>query len=212
MRSTGGDGTLTGEGVARLPAPDLTLVLDLEQAGVQADFDLPPGLPAIRPRPGMVVIDEVLSSLTVALSRAPEAAFPSPAVAHLTISTPPEIAGFDGDRIVVPSIDIAGSGRRELIMITPQDTFYVFQRLDPEDATDLSPLAESVRVDARQVIAADRVPRPVPLRVIVDTSASMVPPIRGRAVQDAVEALAGVATVSTSDNRMSLTVGAATVR
>jgi hypothetical protein len=201
---------LTGKAVVQLPARTLTLVLEVEQPGVQADFDLPSGTAFVAPRPGMLVIDDVPGQLVVAVAPRLGGSFPSPTVAHLTISTEPEIAGFDGDRIIVPSIDAAGSGRRELVTITRRAAYYHVERMDPEEPIGLSPIAEAVRVTARQLIGADRVPHPMPLSVVVDTSASMASAISAKAVNDAVEVLAGVATVVTSDNRLSLFTGPST--
>lgn len=195
---------LDGKSAATLARRPLAARLAVSGApnanGVRLVARTPDGVPSdavVETAPTMLIIPHVTEEIVLGAVPQGRELFAPGTTVHMSIG-PDTNAEFDADVAQLTPRDVSGLGFIKLASVAPgaADTITVTTWLTRPDSK-LPPVAEAARVAARGVLNADQVheSRALPVRLLVDASASMAPLFAGGLVAAAADLVAGLAEV-----------------
>ncbi|QKT08154.1 hypothetical protein HUN08_13855 [Gordonia sp. X0973] len=156
-----------------------------------------PAAGVVETSPALLILPRVAEEVVIAAVPAGSELFASGTTVHVSIG-PDGTADYEADIAQLTPRDVSGLGFIELASIAPGagDTLSVTTRLTVPDGT-LPPVAAAARIATRGVIRADRVPESQarPVRLLVDTSASMAAHFSSGMVAAAADIVAGMGAV-----------------
>ncbi len=156
--------------------------------------------------PTMLIVPHVLEEIVIGAVPQGGDVFAPGTTVHVSIG-PDASADYEADVAQLTPRDVSGLGFIKLASIAPGagDTVTVTTWLTRPDSK-LPPVAEAARVAARGVLGVDQVhqSRVLPVRLYVDSSASMAPLFSCGMVAAAADVVAGVAEVVSGESQVSI--------
>jgi hypothetical protein len=154
-----------------------------------------PDLGAQHPRPGEMILPNVVGETVVRVTPGPSRdMFLDGTVVSVTLSTQ-RSRDADEDVVLVLPIDVSSRFHRDVVAVDLDGGRLSVTALDVVVDRPLPPLPAAARGAARACLGVDRLPEPVDVVMAVDTSASMVPAFLDGSVAAAVDVLAGLSQV-----------------
>jgi hypothetical protein len=190
---------LDGTDKVRFPQRPLTVTLRVDGgqsvARLTVRRDGQEIIPAVT-RPDLIVLSNVEGRIVVSAVPVQNDYFPLNTVVNLTVVVE-DRASFDPERAVLVPVDVSGLGRRELITIDSHEGALDLKAVQSSTYENLSPLANSARGVARELLEVHCVAQEPAFNVslAVDGSRSAVPLREDGTFQALVEVITGVAQV-----------------
>ncbi|GED99469.1 VWA domain-containing protein [Gordonia crocea] len=177
--------------------------------GVRLVARTPDGQPStavVETAPTMLILPHVTDEIVIGAVPQGGDLFAPGTTVHVSIG-PDSNTEFDADVAQLTPRDVSGLGFIKLASVAPggADTVTVTTWLTRPDSK-LPPVAEAARVAARGVLNVDQVheSRALPVRLVVDASASMAPLFASGMVAAAADLVAGLAEVVSGSSQITL--------
>jgi hypothetical protein len=187
---------LDGTDKIRFPQRPLTVTLRVDGgqsvARLTVRRDGQDIIPAVT-RPDLIVLSNVEGQIVVSVVPVQNDYFPINTVVNLAVVVE-DRASFDPERAVLVPVDVSGLGRRDLITIDNNEGALVLTAVQSSIYENLSPLANSARGVARELIEVHCAGREPAFKMLmaVDGSRSAVPLREDGTFRALVEVITGV--------------------
>lgn len=201
---------LEGAAEVKLNVRPLSFTLRIQGTTAPAWLEVTAGgLPVesvVRPA-NMVILPSVDSTTMISVVPIGMERFPSPTIAHLSI-TVEDRAADDPQRVILAPVDVSGLDRKDLVFVEQGDGVLLVRAAHNQSDADLGRLGNAARVATREILGLQWLQEDTSLNVLlaVDGSGSTVDLMQDGTVGALAQVLAGVSQVVANGKAVSAAI------